>query len=349
MSVLNTSFLQKFYRQLSWLCIGMGLFSCHQVTIVVREIPPNTPPGSALFVTGNFNFWNPGDLTYALQLNPGDSTYSVTLPRGSGTIDYRFTRGDWTTVEADLCGNAMTAHRVQYQQHDTVEVSIRSWKDMGPTHCNEVTFVIDQLPKGTPPHAQLYIAGNFNNWQAADPAYRMRKNEDGKYYLRMHQNLEGIEYKITRGSWSTTEVDAIGNPVRNRFFIFGIQDTVLLDIPAWNDLLPVANHRDWTTFVVAMPKNTPKDSRIFLTGSFNNWDPHDLRYEMQKMTNGAFMFNLPRKRDYIEFKFTRGNWATVEGDAYGNPIENRSFIFGHLDTLNLTVQNWEDQLKKRLK
>jgi hypothetical protein len=325
------------------------LTACHQVTIVVKDIPPNTPPGSALFISGNFNYWDPGDQAYALQFNPKDSTYTVTLPKGIGTVDYRFTRGDWTTVEADLCGNPMAAHRLRYQSRDTVPTRILSWKDLGPTRCDQVTFVLDQVPKETPPDAPLYLGNNFNNWQAADPKYRLKRTPDGKYYLRLHTSLPEIEYKITRGSWSTDEVDALGNPIPNRVFIFGMQDTVLIGIPAWRDLLPTARHDDWIAIVVTIPPTTPKDSRIFLTGNFNSWDPHDLRYEMHKLRPGVYTINLPRKREYIEFKFTRGNWSTVEGDAYGNPRENRSFTYGHLDTLNLTVQSWEDLFKDRLR
>ncbi len=327
----------------------IALTACQQVTVVVKDIPPNTPPGSALFISGNFNYWDPGDQTYALQLNPHDSTYTVTLPKGSGTVEYRFTRGDWTTVEADQCGNPMTNHRVRYQNKDTIRTSILSWKDLGPTRCDEVTFIVDQMPAETPPNAALYIGGNFTDWQAAVPRYRLQKNEEGTYSIRLRKNLPKIEYKFTRGSWDADEVDAVGNSIPNRTFTFGTQDTMLVTIPAWKDKLPTARNSDRITIVLSVPRSTPDGDRLFLTGNFNNWDPHDRRYEMRWIRNWTYTINLPRKRNHIEFKFTRGDWSTVEADNYGNTLENRVFTYGSLDTLYLTVQTWEDLAKHSLK
>ncbi|MCU0353253.1 MAG: hypothetical protein MUD08_05865 [Cytophagales bacterium] len=318
------------------------LISCQQVTVVVKDVPDNTPPGAALFVSGNFNHWDPSDRTYALRLNPTDSTYSVTLPKGSGPVEYRFTRGDWTTVEADPCGNPLPVRRLVYGAADTVRDAIPSWRDLGPTRCDQVTVVIDKLPANTPRQAPLYIAGNFNNWQAADARYRLRQNAAGRHFIRLTKNVDELEFKFTRGSWDADEVDAVGNPIPNRTFVFGQQDTLRLEIPGWKDLLPPARLQDRVTVLLAVPRNTPDGDRIFLAGNFNNWNPHDPRYELRWIRNWTYTLNLPRKRNHIEFKFTRGDWTTVETDQYGNPIENRNFTFGRLDTLRLEVKTWED-------
>jgi len=45
----------------------------------------------------------------------------------------------------------------------------------------------------------------------------------------------------------------------------------------------------------------------------------------------------------VEYKFTRGSWPTVEGNASGGYLPNRSFTFtGSPQTINLTIQSWED-------
>ena len=74
--------------------------SCKQVVIKVEKIPGNTPVSDDLYITGNFNLWDPGDESYKLKKTE-DSTYIVTLPMTFGQIKYKFTRGDWTTVEKD--------------------------------------------------------------------------------------------------------------------------------------------------------------------------------------------------------------------------------------------------------
>jgi len=44
----------------------------------------------------------------------------------------------------------------------------------------------------------------------------------------------------------------------------------------------------------------------------------------------------------ISFKFTRGEWETVEKGPNGEEIANRQFTFGNGDTLYLIIYNWAD-------
>src|SRR5690606_31179766 len=45
----------------------------------------------------------------------------------------------------------------------------------------------------------------------------------------------------------------------------------------------------------------------------------------------------------LEFKFTRGNWETVESLANGGFRPNRTYTYdGNPKTLNLTVDGWAD-------
>ncbi len=331
----------RLFRLASLGLVWLWIVGCQQVTIIVQNIPSNTPPGSAIFVSGNFNYWDPGDHTYALTLNPKDSTYAVTLPAGSGTIRYRFTRGDWTTVEADLCGNNLSVRYLPYQQTDTVYTRIMSWKDLNATQCNQVTLILDSLPANTPPQDSLYVSGSFNNWAATDSRYRLKKNASGKYSIRLTALSGEIEYKFHRGSWAKEEVSAIGNAIPNRIFRYGLEDTVQVCVSNWKDLL-IPTHRDKVTLIVKVPPSTPDGDRIFLAGNFNNWKPHDPEFELRWTHKWTYTINLPRKRNYLEFKFTRGDWSTVEVDTYGKPTENRLFTYGYVDTMYLEVASWQD-------
>ena len=59
--------------------------------------------------------------------------------------------------------------------------------------------------------------------------------------------------------------------------------------------------------------------------------------------NGNFVYTVPEGSGIAEYKFTRGSWNTVEGNATGNYLPNRTFTFsGTAQTLNLTIQSWED-------
>ena len=64
---------------------------------------------------------------------------------------------------------------------------------------------LQSLPPGTPPGVALYLSGNFNGWQPDDERFRFRLDGDGAYRLDFQVYFDTLEYKITRGNWSTAE------------------------------------------------------------------------------------------------------------------------------------------------
>lgn len=73
-------------------------------------------------------------------------------------------------------------------------------------------------------------------------------------------------------------------------------------------------------------KTGESDERpVFITGNFNNWNPKDAAFQMEKLDDLNYSIEiddttLPEK---IEFKFTRGGWENVELDRHGNITTNR--------------------------
>ncbi|MCF8398713.1 MAG: T9SS type A sorting domain-containing protein [Bacteroidales bacterium] len=101
----------------------------------------------------------------------------------------------------------------------------------------QVTFIVDSLPDYTPPEDDLYIAGDFNGWNAGDPAYMMQKNAQDLWEITLNgfSNGETIEFKFTRGDWATVEKDPKGEEMENRSFTFGNGETVYVKIYNWAD------------------------------------------------------------------------------------------------------------------
>ncbi len=67
----------------------------------------------------------------------------------------------------------------------------------------------------------VYIAGAFNNWNPADEAFRFQQVGEQTYHLQLTMPLamqQGFEYKYTRGSIDTFEIDEYGNEAHNRTF-----------------------------------------------------------------------------------------------------------------------------------
>lgn len=77
---------------------------------------------------------------------------------------------------------------------------------------------LQSLPPGTPEGAAVYLAGNFNNWQPADPPFQFEKRKDGSWLLEFHSDLPLLEFKLTRGIWTAAEGDEQGNERPNRTF-----------------------------------------------------------------------------------------------------------------------------------
>lgn len=98
-----------------------------------------------------------------------------------------------------------------------------------------------------------------------------------------------------------------------------------------------------TLRISALPTNTPANANVYFAGSANNWNPGDVNYALQPNGTGQLEITIPEGTGTVEYKFTRGSWPTVEGNAGGSYLPNRSFTFtGAPQTLNLTVQSWED-------
>ncbi|MFP4471851.1 MAG: hypothetical protein ACLFPE_14300, partial [Bacteroidales bacterium] len=96
-----------------------------------------------------------------------------------------------------------------------------------------------------------------------------------------------------------------------------------------------------TIIVTSLPENTPSGDPLYIAGNFNGWNPGDADYMLEENASDQPEIELSGTGT-IEFKFTRGSWETVEGDASGQYLPNRSFTFGSADTLEVEILSWED-------
>jgi predicted alpha/beta superfamily hydrolase len=95
---------------------------------------------------------------------------------------------------------------------------------------------LSQVPVTTPGSDTLYLAGSFNGWNPADPAYRLQQRPQG-YLFSLPVDAGGAEFKITRGSWQTVETDAAGQDIPNRRLDLGKPGKLRLQVAGWKDQL----------------------------------------------------------------------------------------------------------------
>jgi len=74
------------------------------LAVTVRvQVPETTPAGAKIYITGNFQSWDPGAAAYQLSL-VGERTYEIQLAFAPGTqLEFNITRGSWETVERGSC------------------------------------------------------------------------------------------------------------------------------------------------------------------------------------------------------------------------------------------------------
>lgn len=81
--------------------------------------------------------------------------------------------------------------------------------------------------------------------------------------------------------------------------------------------LPALLWAQLTVVVNSVPTNTPAGTPIYIAGNFNNWNPSDANVVLTAQPDGKYAVTLNPSVGPVRFKFTRGSWATVEGNANG--------------------------------
>ena len=106
------------------------LITTAQFTIIVDEVPANTPEDDPIFIAGDFQGWNPGSASHQLEKDTLLGTYQISLPQGTGDILFKFTRGAWSSVESDENGNFIPNRFYAPSAGDTIYLQILGWEDL---------------------------------------------------------------------------------------------------------------------------------------------------------------------------------------------------------------------------
>ena len=94
--------------------------------------------------------------------------------------------------------------------------------------------------------------------------------------------------------------------------------------------------------ITRVPATTPPADTIFVAGSFNGWNPHSAAYALTKKADGSYQITLPAGSGAVEYKFTRGSWATGEVRANKQPLANRKATLGQAAEIDNEVLGWSE-------
>ena len=83
-------------------------------------------------------------------------------------------------------------------------------------HAHEIKFIMNTVEDDG---RDVFIAGNFNNWNPGDPNYLMTRIGEGEFTITMAE-VDKMQfpliYKYVKGSWDNEETSAAGKKTKNR-------------------------------------------------------------------------------------------------------------------------------------
>jgi len=97
-----------------------------------------------------------------------------------------------------------------------------------------------------------------------------------------------------------------------------------------------------------LPAYHKQTDKVYVAGSFNNWNPKDEKYAVVISNNkSGIAVNLSKGR--YEYKFTHGGWEAVESGNEAFPTQNRMITVESDTTVYVEIDHWADHFAKKPK
>jgi hypothetical protein len=172
-----------------------------QVTILLSQLPANTPTNANIYIGGDFNNWNPA----GNQLQPySGSQFIITLNNTPAKMEFKFTRGNWNTVEGDTRGCEIADRSIRPAPGDTLRLKVASWKDLTPCNSGGNSTANEQMAILDPAFDMPQLGRQRKIWIYLPPDYQ---NGDRRYpvlYMHDGQNLFDRSTAFA-GEWGVDE------------------------------------------------------------------------------------------------------------------------------------------------
>src|SRR5690554_4911254 len=112
--------------------LALPFFGMAQHTLTVRVTDmPDTRAADPVYLTGNFNAWNPADDSLRLQ-RQSDGSYGISVVLHdvpSDRLEFKFTRGDWQRSECTADGRLQGPRLAALHRDTTIACQIEGWRD----------------------------------------------------------------------------------------------------------------------------------------------------------------------------------------------------------------------------
>ena len=209
-------------KQFCFILLSLYLsLSFAQVTVIVDELPENTPENSSIFISGDFEGWTGGKKEYQLE-NKNDA-YVITLPKEEGQINFKFTQGSWGSVECTKNGIAIDNRSYTFSQpNDSLRFKIEGWDNLfnikkAPSTSKNVSilsedFKIPQLDRKR--RVWIYLPSDYETSNESYPV------------VYMHDGQNIFDNNTSNyGEWNVDEtLDKLYNEKNLKLIVVGIDN-----------------------------------------------------------------------------------------------------------------------------
>ena len=173
-------------------------------------------------------------------------------------------------------------------------------------------------------NVHLFLAGDFNNWDPADPAWEMKKNGPGEYEFSKALPANVYNFKITRGSWETVECTADGKPIDNRVLNVTRDTIIVINVENWQDNFPAVEKQHTASaqvHIISEKFEMPQLGRqrrvwIYLPRDYNSTKS---KYPVIYMHDGQNLFDA--------YTSAYGEWG-IDEILDKMPSENQCIVVG---------------------
>jgi len=98
-----------------------------------------------------------------------------------------------------------------------------------------------------------------------------------------------------------------------------------------------------TLVVTTVPVGTPSDAVLTVAANLNAWNPAAPGFAFSRRGDGTHRLEIDvRAGTVLEYRITRGSWATVETAADGADRPNRRLEVVCETTVEVAVARWAD-------
>lgn len=102
----------------------------------------------------------------------------------------------------------------------------------------KVTFKTGKVAPFKTASQNIYLAGDFNNWNPAASKWQLQPDGLGGYQTLIDMPSGKYSFKVTKGNWETVECGPTGGDVDNRNISITHDTTIMIDIAGWKDDFP---------------------------------------------------------------------------------------------------------------